>query len=150
MHVLYPLISLVHELFQHVIVCNFAVPESLYLNAACTDDCLINTMSTYCISVKAVKEHNPLYEDFIDALCMACNVHGAADISENSVELRWTRQVLKGGINYDNDDYNDELFDDDDNYNMFDIDNLPPDSLRSFTRSLVAYIKATNPQCIQP
>ena len=37
-YILFPLISLVHEFCQHVIVCNFTVPESLYLNAACTDD----------------------------------------------------------------------------------------------------------------
>ena len=53
----------------------------------------------------------------------------------NEVKLTSTRQISKGEINYNNDDFNDKFFDAND-YNTININNILLDSLRPFTTSL--------------
>ena len=47
--------------------------------------------------------NNILYQNLIDSLPMACNVHDSANISRNSAKLTSIRQVLKGEMNCTND-----------------------------------------------
>lgn len=103
-----------------------------------TDDQLINTMSTYYISTKAAKKTAYSYDDITEVLYMACNVHDATDISKKGIKPRSTRQVLKGNeliimltMRVNSLMMMITIF--------FYIDNAPPDSLKSFTTSLVAY-----------
>ena len=52
----------------------------------------------------------------------------AANTSKKSAKSTSTRQVLKGEMNYDYDDYDDEFFDAD-GYHTFDIDTAQPDTV---------------------
>lgn len=60
-------------------------------------------MSTYPCSAKTAMNNNILYQNLIDSLPMACNVHDSANISRNSAKLTSIRQVLKGEMNCTND-----------------------------------------------
>ena len=111
------------------------------------DDRLINSMSTLRIAARAAGKGIPSYNHYMEVMTEACNVHDAADLSKKHAKPTPTRQVLMGEVNHYNDDFEDEFFYATD-YTAFDIQNASPDTLRSFTTTLLeAHQSASKRDC---
>ena len=101
------------------------------------DDCFVNTMSTLKIAARAAGKTKPKYGDFMLSLTKACNTHNATNSCKIHAKSIPTQQVLMGEVNHYNDDNDDKFFDETD-YTAFDIQNVPPNTLRLFTTNLLA------------